>query len=568
MKLHRLVTMAILAASAIWLVAPATGQEAQRPPQPLPETATSELDGRLEAMKLLRDQIGSLTRRVQDSEGIFQRVFENRLDRAWTELFELELDFADEVASQSEAGFEVTVYRRATLAALAALPSEILDVEQRTKGRMVFWKRGQNAAAQAAADARIAVVLPEIERIYQVQVRHLEISRRFGIDTDAEREGLAKRLAEQAANVSILLELAQEDVSSLSVQSDLIPDDAEITAKLTVAKGRARIIAGVLQSTVAMMAALDLEATEYEQQLIAATGTLTTIDTEVLGGLFTRWAQNVREATVQNGPRLILQVGLLVVIVLISILLARLTRRIVDRALKSSRLHLSQLMQRMLSSTARNLIIAVGVLIALSQLGISLGPLLAGLGIAGFILGFALQDSLANLASGMMILLYRPFDVGDLVEVGGAFGRVSHMSLVNTTILTLDHRTLIVPNNKIWTDVIINLTTQQIRRVDLVFGISYEDEIPKAEKIMNAILQEHPKVLADPEPVVKVQELGDSSVNFVVRPWVKTDDYLDTWWDITREVKLRFDAEGISIPFPQRTVHLSAPVAPGSTDGE
>jgi small conductance mechanosensitive channel len=220
----------------------------------------------------------------------------------------------------------------------------------------------------------------------------------------------------------------------------------------------------------------------------------------------------------------------------------------------------------MVSVTARNLIIAIGGLIALSQLGISFGPLLAGLGIAGFILGFALQDSLANFASGMMILLYRPFDVGDLVEVSGAYGRVSQMSLVNTTILTLDHQTLIVPNNRIWGDVIKNVTAQDIRRVDLVFGISYEDDIPNAERIMNAILKDHPKVLADPEAVVKVNELADSSVNFVVRPWVNTDDYMDTWWDITREVKLRFDAEGITIPYPQRTVHLPAPVASESSD--
>lgn len=129
----------------------------------------------------------------------------------------------------------------------------------------------------------------------------------------------------------------------------------------------------------------------------------------------------------------------------------------------------------------------------------------------------------------------------------------------------VDNQTLIVSKNKIWADVIKNVTAQKIRRVDLVFDISYEDEISKAEKNMTAILHEHPNVLADPEPVVKVHELVDSSVNFVVRPWAKTDDYLDTWWDVTREVKLRFDAEGISIPYPQRTVHLPAPMAPRST---
>ena len=189
-------------------------------------------------------------------------------------------------------------------------------------------------------------------------------------------------------------------------------------------------------------------------------------------------------------------------------------------------------------------------------MGISVGPLLAGLGVAGFVIGFALQDTLANFASGLMILLYRPFDVGDIVETGGVFGKVKEMSLVNTTVLTFDNQTLVVPNSKIWGDVIKNVTAQDIRRVDLVFGIGYADDIPKAEGILEEVVRGHEKVLQDPQPVVKLHELGDSSVNFIVRPWVKRDDYWDVYWDVTRQVKLRFDAEGVTIPFPQRDVHL------------
>jgi len=163
-----------------------------------------------------------------------------------------------------------------------------------------------------------------------------------------------------------------------------------------------------------------------------------------------------------------------------------------------------------------------------------------------------------------MILVYRPYDVGDLIECSaGVFGRVSHMNLVSTTILTLDNQTRVVPNGKIWGDVITNVTAQKVRRVDLVFGISYQDDIPQAEQVLRSILEEHPKVLEDPEFVVKVHELGDSSVNFVVRPWATRDDYWDVHWDVTREVKLRFDREGISIPFPQRDVHLPAGAGEG-----
>ena len=196
-----------------------------------------------------------------------------------------------------------------------------------------------------------------------------------------------------------------------------------------------------------------------------------------------------------------------------------------------------------------------GILIALSQVGISLGPLLAGLGIAGFIIGFALQDTLANFASGMLILIYRPFDVGDFVTAGGVTGKVSHMSLVNTTFKTIDNQLLVVPNNMIWSAVVTNVTAQRTRRVDLVFGVAYTDDVEKVEKILSDIVAAHELVLDVPEPMIKLHELGESSVNFVVRPWVKTDNYWEVYWDLLRTVKLRFDAEGITIPFPQREIH-------------
>ncbi len=151
---------------------------------------------------------------------------------------------------------------------------------------------------------------------------------------------------------------------------------------------------------------------------------------------------------------------------------------------------------------------------------------------------------------------YRPYDVGDFVEAAGVTGTVSDMNLVFTTILTIDNQTLIVPNGKIWGDVIRNVTAQKVRRVDLVFDISYSDDIPHAESVLMAILEENEMVLKDPEPMVKLHELADSSVNFVVRPWARTEDYWDVLWGVTREVKMRLDREGIGIPFPQRDVHL------------
>jgi len=216
----------------------------------------------------------------------------------------------------------------------------------------------------------------------------------------------------------------------------------------------------------------------------------------------------------------------------------------------------SALLKEFMVNISRKAIFIVGFVVALSMLEVNVGPLLAAIGAVGFIMGFALQGTLSNFAAGIMILIYRPYDVGDLVDVGGTLGKVDAMTIVSTTLRKPDNQKVVVPNNKIWGDIITNLTGTSKRRVDLVFGIGYSDDIAKAQKILEDILANNESILKDPEPVVKVHELADSSVNFVVRPWVKTENYWDVYWDITRAVKERFDAEGVSIPFPQRDVHL------------
>ena len=216
----------------------------------------------------------------------------------------------------------------------------------------------------------------------------------------------------------------------------------------------------------------------------------------------------------------------------------------------------SVLMQDFFVSIASKAVIFIGLLIALSQIGIELAPLLTGFGVAGVIIGFALQDTLSNFASGLMILIYRPYDVGDMVKVAGVQGTVKDMSLVSTTVQTIDNQRLVIPNNKIWGDVINNITAERVRRVDMVFGIGYSDDIDKAKSVLNDIIMAHPKVLKKPEHMIKLHTLNTSSVDFVVRPWVKTDDYWDVYWDVTETVKKRFDEEGITIPFPQRDVHI------------
>jgi small conductance mechanosensitive channel len=191
--------------------------------------------------------------------------------------------------------------------------------------------------------------------------------------------------------------------------------------------------------------------------------------------------------------------------------------------------------------------------------------MLAGLGIASVVLGLALQDTLSNFASGAMILIYHPYDVGDIVEAGGAMGTVKKMSLVSTTVLTFDNQTLIVPNKKMWGDVIRNFTSQDKRRVDLTFAVGYENDVATVERLLQEIVDGDVRVLKDPGPVVKLHQLAESSVDFVVRAWTLQENYWDVYWDITRAVKLRFDQEGIKIPFPQRELHVN--MVGGRLDG-
>lgn len=201
------------------------------------------------------------------------------------------------------------------------------------------------------------------------------------------------------------------------------------------------------------------------------------------------------------------------------------------------------------------LLLAV-VMAALDHLGIQTTSLLAVFGAAGLAVGLALKDSLSNFSSGVMIILFRPFKVGDFIEAGGATGVVEEVRIFATIMKTGDNREIIVPNSQIYSGTITNYSAKSTRRIDLVFGIGYDDDIAKAKRIMDDIMKQDDRILADPAPAVAVAELADSSVNFNVRPWVNSGDYWPVRADLLEKIKLAFDANGISIPYPQQDVHM------------
>lgn len=209
-----------------------------------------------------------------------------------------------------------------------------------------------------------------------------------------------------------------------------------------------------------------------------------------------------------------------------------------------------------IASISSVLLTFVVALIALEQLGIDTTSLLALLGAAGLAVGLALKDSLSNFAAGVMLILFKPFKIGDFVEAGGIAGVVEKISVFSTQFRTGDNREIIVPNSGIYGGVITNFSAKPTRRIDLVIGIGYDDDIKQARDVLRDIVNNDERILKDPETVIAVSELGDSSVNFIVRPWVKSEDYWAVHWDLLETIKLTFDQQGISIPYPQQDVHL------------
>jgi small conductance mechanosensitive channel len=201
-------------------------------------------------------------------------------------------------------------------------------------------------------------------------------------------------------------------------------------------------------------------------------------------------------------------------------------------------------------------LLAFVIIAALGQLGIQTTSFIAILGAAGLAIGLALQGSLSNFSAGVLMIIFRPFKQGDFIEGAGVAGIVEEVHIFNTVLRTGDNKTIIIPNDALMGGNIINYSTQPTRRLDLVVGIGYDDDIKKAKNILNELMANDERILKDPAPTLGLLELADSSVNFAVRPWVNSSDYWGVHFDLLESIKLRFDAEGISIPYPQQDVHL------------
>jgi len=421
---------------------------------------------------------------------------------------------------------------------------------------------------EAATDARRLSIESEISeqsertiRMYRDLVAALLAIERLGIDVGKQRSYVIQKVlaASDQTNARMLVLGRDQAIAASRVQR--APDDPSARTELEAIDAGLSRTAHALEAEIAVLKQLGHDTTDLKVALILRTGKLTAaiLEPSVIAGLFDHWRKAVMEDVAAKGAHWLFQ-ALVVALTLVGFrLLARLARYLVRRAVAHA--GVSQLLKDTAVGWASKLVMLVGIIAVLRQLGVQLAPMLAGLGIAGFVVGFALQDTFANFAAGAMILAYHPYDIGDTIEAAGATGTVRTMSIVSTTILTFDNQTLVVPNKKMWGDVIRNINAQGKRRVDLIFPAGYEDDVVAVETLLKEIVDGQGRVLREPAPLIKLHQLADSSVNYAVRVWTRQEDYWDVYWDITRAVKLRFDEAGIRIPYPQRELHVSGSLA-------
>jgi small conductance mechanosensitive channel len=249
-----------------------------------------------------------------------------------------------------------------------------------------------------------------------------------------------------------------------------------------------------------------------------------------------------------------LRVALALLVLLVGLWLARLATRVLTRVL--TRMNVDPMLREFLRNLAHGALVVVVLVGALDQAGVPMTSLLAALGAAGLAIALALRDSLSNLAAGVMLLLLKPFRAGDLVAIVGQVGKVESLRLVHTVLLTPDNCELILPNNRVANEPILNYTARTTRRIDLVIGIAYRDDVGRAFDIVRNVLDAEPRVLRDPAPQLLVDKLAESSVDLAIRPWVATPDFLDTRAALLRQLKEALSAAGIDVPFPQRELRV------------
>lgn len=444
--------------------------------------------------------------------------------------------------------------------AVLALQREQTLEQRAAAERSLFAKFQQSAQADIA---RVFIQdLTNLRKDYfELVVDQAEIRAATGLEPAPLLQEVRARLALIMARVigQVHLDAMSLDQLRAQVRDDPLDEDLENAFQMVQAKQERNL--HNLERALDIAERLGIDTDEQRSLLIRERGQ---IGVEILQGhvFATLWHDQfdqLRETLVRNGPNALFRLLLFSLVIVLAWAAARFVRYPVRALVHRNSLGLSLLLRETLVSVSSILVFIIGVALALGALGVSLGPIFAGLGVIGILVGIAVQDSLGNLAAGAMILIYRPYDVDDHIQVAGAEGVVKRMNLLATTVTTFDNQVLVVPNRRIWGDTIINFTASHVRRVDVKVTFAYGEDPDRVHAVLMDVLKQHENVLDKPEPQVHMIGMEDSAVAMVVKPWVRTEDYWATLWDLNLKIKKRLDAEGIEIPFPQRVVTLVAP---------
>jgi small conductance mechanosensitive channel len=379
----------------------AQAQEQQVELEPLPPEVATDFDQRLTDIALQNVDVEHLQGRIDLTEGLLVQVLEIRRDRIWTSMFRDTLRLARDVANRRDDGLDVSIYEDLLVGQLSERAPEAIVAIQRMRSRVVFPTEEAPPQEFVITDQRLFKNVREVDDLYGALIDYVEIAERFDLDSSPARNFMTGSLTDTAANRSVFLELAISDVQTLRESVATLPNNTELTDWLSAAEARVRMTAAAMQEMITLMNALDLDTRQYRQQVLTVTGEITTdvLDVGIMASLIKEWSIMIGGLVASEGPRLLFRLLLVIFILFVFFQFAKLVQKGVERGLSASKLQISHLLRRMILSTVRNLVVIFGILIAISQLGISLGPLLAGLGIAGFIIGFALQDTLSNFAS-------------------------------------------------------------------------------------------------------------------------------------------------------------------------
>ena len=442
-------------------------------------------------------------------------------------------------------------------------------IEQALVDRFISLTTRLNESLELQGDLSGPALLAEesfAELVDGQRLQYLELSteqvlllQALEIDDTSLRDKVVRTLTYFGEEMMGLIHLHQHGLQMLAARQATDGTDADLIQAARFESERLQLSVTRLRGVVAQLDRLEGDTLEMRRTLIEERGSLALSlgDTDIASVLYAEATTKFKDWLANRGASTLLSVLLFVALLIVARWLARLTRRVTERALRHSDQSVSQLLKEMLISISGTIVFLLGVLVALSQVGVSVTPMIAGLGVVGFIVGFALQDTLSNFAAGAMILAYRPFDTGDFISAAEVEGEVRKMNLVNTTIVTIDNRVLIIPNSKIWGGVIMTFTGQHLRRTDVIYSVSYSDDLDHVQRVLEELIASDERFLTEPAPIVRVKQFSDSSIDFLVRAYAKTGEYWETLWALNKAVKQRFDAEGITIPFPQRDVHMA-----------